>query len=178
MKRQMIPAIAVMILALASCNKQTPAVDTVGEQNKALVKKYMDAALVGNTTDMADLLADNYQGRGPNMKDSVNRQQGLDNWKKNWEEQFSAIKYDEAAVLATTITPETNIRNAGDWVLTWGTASVDYKNGNASAKFFLHEAYRIANGKIVWSIVYYNQADILTQQGFTFVPPAKTDAKM
>ena len=171
----------VLMIALASCSKptpatetaQTPAFDSLGTSNKELVKKYVDALLTGNTAGMADYLGEGYMGFGPAMKDSVNKQQNLTNWKKSWEEQFSSIKYDEIVSLTPTIKPETNSRVAGDWVLNWGTVSVVYKNGQPPVKFSLHTAYMVVNGKIARSHVYYNVADILGQQGFTFVPPAK-----
>ncbi len=184
MKKFLIPTLA-LIVALASCSKPTPAtdsaqapvVDTLGVKNKELVKKYIDAVITGNTTTMGDYLADGYVGHGPAMKDSVNKQQNTENWKKSWDEQFSSIKYDEVVSLTPSIKPETSARAAGDWVLTWGIISAEYKNGTPPVKFNLHVAYRVTNGKIDMSYVYYNVADILTQQGFTFVPPAKKDAK-
>lgn len=173
-----------LVLALVSCSKPTPAtdskapaIDSLGEANKAMVKNYMEALLTGNTASMGDFLAEGYMGFGPARKDSVNKQQAIDSWKKNWAEQFSSIKYDEAVSLTPSIKPESKSRAVGDWVLTWGTISVEYKDGTLPAKFNLHLAYRIAGGKIERGFVYYNVADILSQQGFTFVPPKKDNKK-
>lgn len=177
MKRLLIPAIAIMILALASCTKPMPAVDTVGEQNKALVKKYMDAVVSGDTAAIGGFLADNFMARGPSLLDSANKQQEITNWGKNWKNEFSAMKYEPAESLAITLKPEASANNAGDWVLNWGTVSADYKDGRPSVKFIIHLAMKVTNGKVDTSIAYYNVADILTQQGFTFVPPAKEAAK-
>ena len=48
MKKLMIPAL--FFLALASCTKPAPpAVDTTGEQNKALIQKYDEAITTGDT---------------------------------------------------------------------------------------------------------------------------------
>ncbi len=184
MKKLFIPAIA-LIVALASCSKPTPATDSaqtssadsLSSGNKEMVKKFIDAVITGKTDAMGEYLADGYMGYGPAMKDSVNKQQDIDNWKKSWAEQFTSIKYDEVVSLTPSIKPETSSRAAGDWVLTWGTISTEYKNGTPPVKFQLHVAYRVTNGKIDRSYVYYNVADILTQQGFTFVPPAKKDTK-
>jgi ketosteroid isomerase-like protein len=174
MKRILVPAVAIIIIALASCSPPAPAVDTVGEQNKEIVKKYMDALLSGNVAGAGELLADDFKGRGPALMDSLNKQQQIDNWTKNWAEQFSAVKFDQTAVLATTVKEGPN---AGDWVLNWGTISVDYKDARPSVKFLIQLTSRVANGKIAFSIAYYDVADILTQQGFTFTPPAKEEAK-
>ena len=178
------PAIALLV-ALASCNKPVPATDSakassadsLGEKNKEMVKNYIDAAITGNTAAMSEYLADGYMGHGPSMKDSVNKQEDLANWKKSWEDQFSSMKYDEIVSLTPSIKAETKSSAAGDWVLTWGVISAEYKNGMPPVKFNLHVAYRITKGKIDRSFVYYNVADILTQQGFTFVPPKKEAKK-
>lgn len=184
MKKLIVPAMA-LALALASCTKPTPgtdstkasSADSLGEANKAMVKKYMETILTGNTAGMADFLADGYMGHGPAMKDSVNKEQDIANWKKSWAEEFTSIKYDEVVSLTPSIKPETKSRAAGDWVLTWGTISVEHKNGLPPVKFNLHVAYRVANGKIDRSYVYYDVADILTQEGYTFVPPKKEGKK-
>lgn len=186
MKRLLMPAVALIILAMASCSKptpatdsvQTPAYDSLGESNKALVKKLINAVCTADTTSMGDFLADDYMQHGPAIKDSLNKEQDLNAWKKNWREQYRSIKYDQAAGLAYTVTPEMNARVAGDWVMEWGTISVAYKNGMLPVKFNIHLTMRITNGKVDREYVYYNVADILAQQGFTFVPPqAKKGAK-
>ena len=87
MKRLPFPAFAIVILALASCKQAAP-VDTVGEQNKVLVKRYTDAVTSGDTASLTSFLADDFMAHGPAMKDSADRQKEVDNWKKNWAEEF------------------------------------------------------------------------------------------
>jgi hypothetical protein len=185
MKKLFIPAIAMLMLVVASCNKPAPAVattqgppiDSLGDKNKEIVKGYMDAILTGNSTAMGGFLADNFLSRGPGIKDSANKEKSMANWKKSWDEEFKSIKYDEIAVLAKSVPAGPGVRNAGDWVLKWGTVTVEYKNGMPSATFNLHLATRVDNGKIAFTIDYYNVWDILSQQGFTLTPPAKKAKK-
>jgi len=179
MKRLLMSAVALIVLAMASCTKptpatdsvQTPAYDSLGENNKALVKKLINAVCAGDTSSIGNFLAEDFMQHGPAMMDSLNKEQDVNRWKKDWKEQYSSIKFDEAAVLAYTVTPEMNERVAGDWVMEWGMISVEYKNGKPPVKFNIHLTMRITNGKVDREYVYYNVADILAQQGFTFVPP-------
>ncbi len=184
MKRLLIPTIAIIIFAIASCTKQPASVDatqapvdSVGEKNKEMAKKLMEAVTSGDTIALASYLADGFMQHGPAIKDSANKEQDLKAWGNNWKNMFSSLKYDEAAVLAYTVKAEMNPRLAGDWVMKWGTISAEYKNGMPPVKFSLHLTMRIANGKVEREYVYYNVADILAQQGFTFEPPKKGGKK-
>ena len=179
MRKLLIPAVALTIFAMASCTKptpdpvQAPAVDSVGEANKALVKNFLNAVFTGDTASVAGYLADDYMQHGPAMRDSLTKEQEVSVWKKNWKEQYRSITYRQAAVLAHNVKPESNSPLTGDWVMEWGNISVEYKNGLPPISFNLHLTMHITNGKVDREYVYYNVADILTQQGFTFVPPAK-----
>jgi hypothetical protein len=175
MKKLLMPVIAIIFLAMAACNPPAPAVDTVGQQNKELIKKYIDALFSGDVPSGAAMLADNFKQYGPALADSLDRQQTIDLWNKRWSEQLSSVKYSEAEAIAITLKPETSPNNAGDWVLKWGNIKADYKDGSASINFNIHFAFKVENGKITRIFDYYNVADILTQQGFTFVPPAKKE---
>ncbi|HMI65790.1 MAG TPA: hypothetical protein VK517_07140, partial [Cyclobacteriaceae bacterium] len=68
MKKLIFPAI--VLVGLASCSKPGPPVDTVGEQNKALVQKYSEAIVRGDTADLESFLSDDFRSSGPAMKDS------------------------------------------------------------------------------------------------------------
>jgi hypothetical protein len=181
MKKLFIPLVASLFIALASCNKpaapaetKSAPVDSLGESNKALVAKFLASVFSNDTITFANCMAEDYMQHGPGIKDSVNKAQEIAVWKKNWKEQYASIKYNRAAVLAYSVTPEMNKLVAGDWVMEWGQIEMAFKNGMPTVKFNLHLTLRITNGKIDREYVYFNLADILAQQGFTFVPPKPT----
>ena len=64
-------------------------------------------------------------------------------------------------------------RVAGDWVLDWGKWTIHFKNGKPSDTVWFHAALRVKDGKINRRRNFYDVADMLEQQGFTFVPPVK-----
>jgi len=171
MKRLIFPAI--VLVGLASCSKPGPPVDTVGEQNKALVQKYSEAIVRGDTADLESFLSDDFRSSGPAMKDSSNREQQVDSWKKNWRDSWASVNFDRQAMVAFTIPP--GEKHPGDWVADWANITVKYKNRTPSATFFYHAVSRVKEGKIDRTIVYYNVNDILVQQGFTLTPPASKE---
>jgi hypothetical protein len=80
------------------------------------------------------------------------------------------MKYDRVVVLAESMNegPE-----KGDWILEWGDVSATYKNGRHPVTIKFHEVHRVKDGKIELASAFYNVADIMTQQGFKFVPPGE-----
>ena len=175
MKKIFLLIIPVVIIGMVSCNQAPSANNAMAEQNKALVDKHIQAILKGDLATMGDALADDYKGYGPGSKDSTNKAKMMADWKMNWDSVFTSLTYDRITAQSINI-PEG--RGKGDWVLEWGEIAATYKNGTPSVKFPFHGAYSVANNKINFSVVYYNVADILAQQGFTFVPPKKDDKKM
>src|SRR5258706_12040177 len=152
MKKLIFPAI--ILVGLASCSKPGPPVDTVGEQNKALVQKYVDAVAKGDTANIESFLADGFKAYGPARKDSSTRQQELDNWKKNWKNNWASVNYDRAAMVAFTLPPGEKF--PGDWVADWANITVKYKNGTPSATFYYHAVSRIKEGKIDLTQEFFN----------------------
>lgn len=162
----MIPLV-VFAIGMISCNQPKPAeVDTKGEQNKAVVNKFLTALRTGDIKATGDQMAANFMSYGPSIKDSSNQAQFIDIWTKRWETDLKSVSYTRYANLAVTI-------DSTDWVNEWGLINADYKNGAPPIHFTYHGAFRMLDGKIVQYIAIYNVADILEQQGFKFVPPGE-----
>ena len=169
MKKIIFPAI--LLIALASCNKS----DTVGEQNKALVQKYVDAVVKGDTSSLESFLADNFMNHGPARSDSSNRQKQVDFYKKLWKESWASVNFDQAAIHAFTLAP--GEKSAGDWVGVWGTFTAKYKNATPSATVNWHGVYRVKESKIDLGFEFFNVLDMLVQQGYKVTPPAPKAVK-
>jgi hypothetical protein len=174
MKKLFIPAI--FLIGLASCGKPAPVADTVSEQNKSLVQEYIDAIVKGDTANLESFLADKFMNYGPAIKDSSNRQQEVDGFKKNWRDSWAAVNFDQAAIHGFTLGP--GEKNPGDWVAVWAHVTINYKKASPSVNFRWHSVYRVKENKIDLSIVFFDVKDIQVQQGFTFTPPkSKEGAK-
>ena len=70
-----------VILLMFSCSQGIQN----GEENVAVVEKYVQAVENLDYTTMESLLDDNYHGLGPSYTDSINKKQTLASWKYNVE---------------------------------------------------------------------------------------------
>jgi hypothetical protein len=177
MKKLIIPAIICIIIA--ACTQPAPPppaslVDTVGENNKAVVQQYTDAVTKGDTVGMGSFLSDNYKGYGPGLNDSTDRAKTIANWSNNWKNEFASMAFDRATTTAFTIPADGKF--PGDWVADWAYITVNYKNGNKPISFWFNGVYRLTNGKIDRSRAFYNVNDFFQQQGYVVTPP-KAPAK-
>jgi len=157
----------------AAAAAQTPPADKTKEENMAVVNKYLSAIENHDTVTMASLMADNYKGYGPSIGDSAGKQENLENWKYNIDHYFATIKYNRYQNFATTMTKD-NGGEPGDWVSNWAYCEIKYKDGKGPVHLWVNSVYKIENGKIAKSRIFYNEADWLRQLGYRFVkPPTK-----
>lgn len=135
--------------------------------NIALAQQYVEAVEDLDYAVMENLLADNYEGYGPSVGDSIGKEAALESWKKNVSELYEKIEYVRSQFAGVTISEGPN---QGDWVANWAELKIDYKDGE-SVTIWVNTNYKIENGKIVRSITFYNEADVLEQLGFVFINP-------
>ncbi len=128
----------------------------------------------GDITTMNEVLADQFIQFGPATKDSVARPVFLVDWKNAWDEEYSSMSYDRYAMLTKTVKEG---RVAGDWVLDWGKLTMNHKNGKPSVTIWFHTALRIKDKKIERQRIFFDMADLMTQQGYTIMPPSWDEAE-
>ena len=150
--------------------EKAPVSDKLKDDNMALVNKYLSAIEDHDTVTMASLLSANYKGYGPSIGDSAGKREILENWKYNFDHFYASIKYTRYQNSASTIA-ENNDAEAGDWVSNWAYCTIKYKDGKGPIYLWVNSVYRIENGKIMQSRVFYNEADWLRQLGYTFMKP-------
>jgi hypothetical protein len=166
------PVVAPSSDTTTSADKMPP-VDKSKEENIALVNKYLSAIENHDTVTMASVMADDYKGYGPSVGDSAGKQEVLENWKYNLDHYFSSIKYNQFQNFAATMTKESDA-HPGEWVSNWAYCDIKYKDGRGPIHIWVNSIYKIENGKIARSRVFYNEADWLRQLGYRFVkPPTK-----
>ncbi len=151
----------------ATVAKAPPAPDPSTE-NLAVVNKYLTAIEKLDTTEMSSVMADSYRGYGPSIGDSAGKKESLENWKYNFDHYYASIKYDRYQNIASTIAAN-NDAEPGDWVSNWSYCSIKYKDGKGQIYIWVNSVYKIENGKIIKSRVFYNEADWLRQQGYRLV---------
>jgi ketosteroid isomerase-like protein len=156
--------LAAVGIGLFSC---TSAAEQLEQKNLAIAKKYMEAVESQDAAAMDSLLADNYMGYGPSVGDSINKADAIANFKYNAENLYASLKYSRHTEVAVTVKEGPP---KGDWVLTWVYLEIKYKDGRGPVYAWVNIVYKIENGKIVHSRTFYNEADVLRQLGYQFVP--------
>ncbi|NJN42920.1 MAG: nuclear transport factor 2 family protein [Flammeovirgaceae bacterium] len=162
--QKLIPVI--IISFMMACTSSDEAV--VAEKNTKIVYQYIEASVSGDFETMESLLAEIYVGAGPGLKDTVTKAQHIANWKGRWINDFESIDYNRTETVTKRITLGPYI---GDWVSDWAYVTVTYKNGLPPVTFWLNSVFRVRNGLIEQSRVFYDTGDVMRQQGFTFQPP-------
>lgn len=135
-------------------------------ENIELVKKYVHAVENLDYDAMSDMLDVNYIGVGPSYGDSIGRHEAVANWRWSVENLYEKIHYTRSRFAAVTI-PDGESK--GEWVANWAELKITFKDGEA-VTIWANSNYLIENGKIKRSLTFYNEADVLRQLGFVFVP--------
>ena len=138
------------------------------EKNIALVEKYIAGVENLDFDIMESILADDYQGLGPSIGDSIGKAQAIENWKLNVETLYELIEYQRSRNTAVTITTGDN---QGEWVSNWAELYIEYKNDGGAVTIWANTIYEIENMQIVKSFTFYNEADALRQLGYVFYNP-------
>lgn len=136
--------------------------------NIAVVKQYVKAVENLDYSAMETLLADNYQGYGPSVGDTIGKIAAVESWKKNVDNLYQKIEYQRSQYAGVTIQEGLN---TGDWVATWAELKIEYKDGSGPVTIWANSNYLVENGKIVKSFTFYNEADVLRQLGYVFINP-------
>ena len=162
MKHLIIPFLLVLLLSACSDSDKQAIV------NIAIVEEYVKAVETKDYSTMELLLAENYMGYGPSFNDSTDRTAALESWKYNTEFLYESISYKRSQIAAVRIESGPN---KGDWVANWAELQVEYLDGTGPVTIWANSNYRIENDKIVKSYTFYNEADVLNQLGYEFIPP-------
>lgn len=160
--------IVLMAVFAFSCSNQ----DTHKQEQVAVVEKYIKAVEALDYAAMADLLADNYVGKGPSFGDSINKEDAIASWKMNVENLYDSIQYVRSVFAPSTVTtaqPENN----GDWIINWAELHIKYKNDNRDITVWAVTGYQVKDGKIAKTITIYDEADVMRQLGYQFLPPTE-----
>ena len=137
------------------------------DNNLALIEKYIAGVENMDYDIMESILADDYQGLGPSISDSIGKAQAIENWKLNVETLYKHIEYRRSRTTAVTVTSGDN---QGEWVSNWAELYIEYQNGG-EVTIWANTIYRIENNQIVKSYTFYNEADALRQLGYIFYNP-------
>lgn len=143
-------------------NKITP--NPNGSKDEAVVRSYMEAVLSRDPAKLERNHADGYMGYGPRWNSSETKADMIRNIKTIWD-GFTDISYDRVRLASMTVTGDEETLLNGNWVFSWSIFKGKDKISGKEISIDVHQTYKIENGKIVLSTVYYNQLDYLIQSG-------------
>ena len=138
------------------------------KKNVALIDKYVQAVEDLDYTTIESILDESYVGVGPSMGDSIKKPEVVETLKINFENLYESIDYDRSRSIAVTIPDGPD---KGQWVSNWAELTITYKEDQNRAKLYVNTVYQIDKGKIVKSMSFYNEADVLEQLGYVFINP-------
>ena len=145
--------------------KDLVAENPTADSDIKLVEDYLNSLLLSNPDKAKSLLADNYMGYGPSPADSSNAEQTINSWKENYKTQLNR-KVDFQAVITLRILAG---NYKGDWVDVWGNYSCNMNGKDITLP--LQYTSKVANGKIVADMTYYDNLYIVKKLGYTVTPP-------
>lgn len=154
--------ISILLIVLVFACKSNP-----HKANVEVVKQYVAAVENLQYNAMEDLLAENYEGYGPSVGDTIYREAAVESWKENVDNLYEDIEYARSQFAGVTVEEGPN---QGDWVANWAELKITYKDGS-SATIWANTNYKVENGKIARTITFYNEADVLEQLGYVFINP-------
>ena len=160
---KVLPLLLIVNLFLVACTANEQ--EKINQENIAVIEKYIQAVQAKDTQTMTDLLADNYIGYGPSVRDSTNKEQAVASWKDVAENLYEKIEYTRAVNIAAKIGDG---KNPGNYVSDWAALKITYKDGRGPVFLNINAVYRVENGKITLSRSFYNEADVLRQLGYEF----------
>lgn len=154
----------IISVALSSCGVMDDKSET---ENIELIKNYIHSVETLDFQSMEYFLDENYLGIGPSYGDSIGKIEAIANWKFNVENLYESIKYRRSR-FASVIIPDGD--GEGEWVTNWSELEIKFKPNSESAIIWVNTNYMVENGKIVKSITFYNEADVLRQLDYMIVP--------
>ena len=176
MKHLIIPAGLIIVIWVASCKPTDPMHTQIGDQNKALLEKFTQAIINDDSTQLMNLIADDYMRYGPAISDSVNKDQFIA-MVKSWQEWGMTITPNRVARLtfSSSETIPTELVE-GDWVFWWGQITATFKDGSPSATVNYHEAVKVVNNQISRDHIFWDYADYAIQRGYKLVAPGDSSS--
>lgn len=149
-------------LFFVACNTN----NTHEQENIALVEKYQKALKDHDVEAMTDVLADHYVGYGPSAGDSMNKADAILNWDYNMQHLYERIEFKRVENIAIT---NNNGKAQGHWVSSWGKLYLKFKEHGNEATIWSNTIHKIEDGKIVKTLIFYNEADALRQAGYKYI---------
>jgi PBP1b-binding outer membrane lipoprotein LpoB len=153
-----------LLLFLGACSSK----NSGSAENLELINRYVQAVENLDFEAMDAFLAETYMGIGPSYGDTIHKAEAVANWKKNVENLYEKIRYKKSRNAHVLVASG---ENEGDWVSNWAELEITFRENGEVVTIWANNIYQIADGKIIKSYSFYNEADALRQLGYVFINP-------
>lgn len=134
------------------------------EADMKLVGDYVRSLVSGDLDKAKSLMDPSYIGRGPSRIDSANVEKTITNWQANYKTQT-----DRKVTFVTNTHKVLSGGYKGVWVSLWGNYTFTQAGKTISLPFQL--TAKVEDGKILSSIIYFDNLYVATELGFKLTPP-------
>lgn len=148
-------------------NKDVVVQNPNAEADMKLVGDYVRSLVSGDLDKAKSLMDPNYIGRGPSRIDSANVEKTLSNWRANYKTQT-----DRKVTFVTNTHKVLSGGFKGVWVSLWGNYT--FTQAGKTITFPFQLTSKVADEKIMSSIIYFDNLYVATQLGFKLTPPDAT----
>ena len=129
------------------------------EANVALAEKFMATFEAGEMDAWKELCTEDFITWGPGIESESNLDEYIESM-KGFHEAVDSMKFNTIAILPHTVEEG---EQAGDYVFWWGSISAYFIEAGKSVELMLHTVYSIENGKINWTVDYWDTGDLKRQ---------------
>ena len=139
------------------------------EANMKLVTEFIDALLSNDMVKAKSMVSDDFMDRGPSAKDSAN----IDQVTARWAATDSLRSNQDSGIFAANSLQVNDGPYTGDWVSVWGNYTADLNGSDYKYDVPWHRVFQIADGKIVFTHVWYDSLAIALDLGTVAPVPAE-----
>ncbi|WP_291783914.1 nuclear transport factor 2 family protein [Cecembia sp.] len=135
-----------------------------GEKDLAVVRDYINTISSKNAAQLGQTHASNYVEFGPRWDSPGTKDDMIRNIKSIWD-MTSEVKYDRTRMISVNVSGDEIPEYNGNWVFLWSVFIGKSKDSGKEIYLDIHQTFKIENGLITLSLVYYNELDSRLQQG-------------
>lgn len=143
---------------------QTASVNPNAEKDIQVLKNFFEAMDNDDYQKVNSLIHDDYMGFGPRYNSPENKADVIENLKAIRQGNEGGERGNERYI-SITINNDVNESVNGNWVLYWGWITLKNRETGKDFTIDVHQASKIQDGKVMSSVVYYNEYDALKQVG-------------
>ncbi|MCH6201273.1 nuclear transport factor 2 family protein [Aquiflexum sp. LQ15W] len=159
-----IPTMLLILLSMTIQAQGNFVLNPNGEKDQAVIRAYIQAMTSRNAAQLGQTHAANYVEFGPRWDSPGTKDDMIRNIKSIWD-MTSEVRYDRTRMISVNVSGDEIPEYNGNWVFLWSVFIGKSKDSGKEVYLDIHQTFKIENGLITLSVVYFNELDSRMQQG-------------